>query len=36
LAIGETDPEKLAQLGGERLQCTEEQLVDALTAQKLQ
>jgi transposase len=31
LAKGETDPEKLAQLGDERLQCTEEQLVDALT-----
>jgi transposase len=31
LANGETDPKKLAQLGGERLQCTEEQLVDALT-----
>jgi transposase len=31
LANGETDPNKLAQLGGERLQCTEEQLVDALT-----
>ena len=31
LADGETDPRKLAQLGGERLQCTEEQLVDALT-----
>ena len=31
LADGETDPNKLAQLGGERLQCTEEQLVDALT-----
>ena len=31
LANGETDPRKLAQLGGERLQCTEEQLVDALT-----
>jgi transposase len=31
LAKGETDPRKLAQLGGERLQCTEEQLVDALT-----
>ena len=31
LANGETDPTKLAQLGGERLQCTEEQLVDALT-----
>jgi transposase len=27
----ETDPKKLAELGGERLQCTEEQLVDALT-----
>src|SRR6201984_1256945 len=31
LATGEDDPQKLAQLGGERLQCTEEQLVDALT-----
>jgi len=31
LANGETDPKKLAQLGGERLQCTEEQLVDART-----
>jgi transposase len=31
LANGETDPQKLAQLGGERLQCTEEQRVDALT-----
>ena len=31
LAKGETDPQKLAQLGDERLQCTEEQLVDALT-----
>jgi transposase len=31
LANGETDPKKLAQPGGERLQCTEEQLVDALT-----
>lgn len=31
LANGETDPKQLAQLGGERLQCTEEQLVDALT-----
>ena len=31
LANGETDPKKLAQLGDERLQCTEEQLVDALT-----
>ena len=31
LASGETDPQKLAQLGGERLRCTEEQLVDALT-----
>jgi len=30
-AKGETDPKKLAQLGDERLQCTEEQLVDALT-----
>jgi transposase len=31
LAEGETDPKQLAQLGDERLQCTEEQLVDALT-----
>ncbi len=31
LAQGETDPKKLAELGDERLQCTEEQLVDALT-----
>jgi transposase len=31
LAKGETDPKKLAQLGDERLRCTEEQLVDALT-----
>jgi transposase len=31
LAKGETDPKKLAQLGDERLQCAEEQLVDALT-----
>ena len=31
LAEGETDPKKLAQLGDQRLQCTEEQLVDALT-----
>ena len=31
LAKGETDPQRLAQLGDERLQCTEEQLVDALT-----
>src|ERR1700758_3844182 len=31
LAQGETDPQKLAQLGGERLQCTEEQLGDAWT-----
>jgi transposase len=31
LAKGETDPRQLAQLGDERLQCTEEQLVDALT-----
>jgi transposase len=31
LANGETDPKRLAQLGGERLQCSEEQLVDALT-----
>src|SRR6201987_3273369 len=32
LANGETDPKRLAQLGGERWQCTAEQLVDALTA----
>jgi hypothetical protein len=31
LAKGETDPKKLAELGDERLQCTEEQLVDGLT-----
>src|SRR5690242_7186135 len=31
LAQGETDPKQLAQLGDERLQCTAEQLVDALT-----
>jgi transposase len=31
LAKGETDPKRLAQLGGERLQWTEEQVVDALT-----
>jgi len=31
LAKGETDPKKLAQLGDDRLRCTEEQLVDALT-----
>jgi transposase len=31
LAKGETDPRKSAELGDERLQCTEEQLVDALT-----
>jgi hypothetical protein len=31
LAEGETDPKKLAELGDERLQCREEQLVDALT-----
>jgi transposase len=31
VAKGETDPKQLAQLGDERLQCTEEQLVDALT-----
>src|SRR3989442_13700487 len=31
LAKGETDPKQLAQLGDERLQCTEEQPVDALT-----
>jgi transposase len=31
LAEGETDPRQLAQLGDERLQCTKEKLVDALT-----
>jgi transposase len=31
LAEGETDPRQLAQLGDERLRCSEEQLVDALT-----
>jgi transposase len=31
LAKGETDAKRLAQLGDERLHCTEEQLVDALT-----
>jgi len=31
LAQGETDPKKLAELGDERLHCTEEQWVDALT-----
>jgi transposase len=31
LAQGETDPKKLALLGGDRLKCTEEQLIDALT-----
>jgi hypothetical protein len=31
LAKGETDPEKLAQLGDEPRQCTQEQLVAALT-----
>src|SRR5215471_13170314 len=31
LANGETDSRKLAQLGGERWQCSEEQWVDALT-----
>jgi len=31
LAKGETDAHRLAQLGDERLQCTEEQLVDALS-----
>ena len=31
LADGETDPKKLAALGDDRLQCTEKQLVDALS-----
>jgi transposase len=31
LAEGETDPKKLATLGSDRLKCTEEQLIDALT-----
>ena len=31
LAKGETDPKKLAALGDDRLKCTDEQLLDALT-----
>jgi transposase len=31
LAVGETDPRNLALLGDDRLKCSEEQLVDALT-----
>jgi transposase len=31
LAEGETDPKKLAALGDDRLKCTQEQLIDALT-----
>jgi transposase len=31
LAQGETDPKKLAALGDDRLRCTEEQLIDALS-----
>jgi transposase len=31
LAGGETDPKKLAALGDDRLQCTDKQLIDALT-----
>jgi transposase len=31
LAQGETDPKKLAALGDDRLKCTDEQLIDALT-----
>jgi transposase len=31
LAEGESDPKKLAALGDDRLQCTKEQLIDALT-----
>lgn len=31
MARGESDPKKLASLGEERLQCSEEQLIDALT-----
>src|SRR5271169_5480427 len=31
LSAGETDPKRLAALGDDRLRCTEEQLVDALT-----
>src|SRR3989441_579755 len=31
LADGETDPKKLAALGDDRLKCSEEQLIDALT-----
>ena len=35
LAGGETDPTKLAALGDERLRCTHEQLIDALTGNPL-
>ena len=31
MARGESDPKKLAALGEERLRCSEEQLIDALT-----
>jgi transposase len=31
LSEGESDPEKLAQLGSERLKCSQEELADALT-----
>src|ERR1700739_5155345 len=34
LAEGETDSKKLAQLGDGRLQCSEEQLIDALTGRR--
>jgi transposase len=35
LAAGETDPEKLAALGDERLHCSQEQLIDALSGHAL-
>ena len=35
LAAGETDPSKLAALGDERLRCSQEQLIDALTGYPL-
>ena len=34
LAKGETDPKKLAALGDDRLKCTDEQLLDALTGNR--
>ncbi len=35
LSAGETDPSKLAALGDERLRCSQEQLIDALTGHPL-